>query len=113
VTVPHLTSDLTVTGSFSSWDMKHPGAGEWGWRVGLESGAGAIAQLAHWFSYYHPHGSSQLSVTPVPKDPTLSCGLNRHCMHTVQIYKLAYILVIHIQKINKISNKQTKNNLCK
>ena len=38
------------------------------------------------FNFQHPHGGSQLSVTPAPGgNPAPSSGLYWHCMHMVHI----------------------------
>jgi hypothetical protein len=39
-----------------------------------------------WFNFQHPHGSSQLPVTPVLGDPTPPSGLRGHCMHLMNRY---------------------------
>jgi hypothetical protein len=55
------------------------------------------------FNSQHPHGSSQLSVTPVP-GLTPSCGLLGYCMHAKLFHKIennTYILEAYILQIWK------------
>ncbi|CAO2583729.1 17-beta-hydroxysteroid dehydrogenase 13 [Lemmus lemmus] len=43
-----------------------------GWRDGSAVGSSDCSSRGPGFDSQHPHGSSQLSVTPVPRDPTPS-----------------------------------------
>lgn len=57
----------------------------WGWRDGPAVKSSGFFKRTG-FNFQHPHGGSQLSVTPAPGgNPAPSSGLYWHCMHMVHI----------------------------
>lgn len=57
--------------------------------------------------FLSPRGSSQPSATPVPKDPTPSCGFRCHCTHAMQTRMQAKAQTCKI-KVNTPSLRKKK-----